>query len=147
MNTLQSSYTPKFSQNKKRAILLIALFLLCITAFAFAISVGSAKVNLFDAISALTSGNVEDTGLKILIHIRLPRIIGAIVAGSALAVSGVIIQAVINNPMAAPNLIGVNAGAGFLVAITGTIIQMPGLPKVPAAEAIDVIDGDITGLF
>ena len=41
----------------------------------------------------------------------------------------------------------INAGAGFLVAITGTIIQMPGLPKVPAAEAIDVIDGAITGLF
>ena len=41
----------------------------------------------------------------------------------------------------------INAGAGFLVAITGTIIQMPGLPKVPAAEAIDVIDGNITGLF
>ena len=41
----------------------------------------------------------------------------------------------------------INAGAGFLVAITGTIIQMPGLPRVPAAEAIDVIDGAITGLF
>jgi len=41
----------------------------------------------------------------------------------------------------------INAGAGFLVAITGTIIQMPGLPKVPAAEAIDVVDGYITGLF
>jgi len=41
----------------------------------------------------------------------------------------------------------INAGAGFLVAITGTIIQMPGLPKVPAAEAIDVVDGNITGLF
>ena len=41
----------------------------------------------------------------------------------------------------------INAGAGFLVAITGTIIQMPGLPRIPAAEAIDVIDGNITGLF
>ena len=41
----------------------------------------------------------------------------------------------------------INAGAGFLVAITGTIIQMPGLPKLPAAEAIDVVDGKITGLF
>ena len=41
----------------------------------------------------------------------------------------------------------INAGAGFLVAITGTIIQMPGLPKVPAAEAIDVVDNNITGLF
>ncbi len=41
----------------------------------------------------------------------------------------------------------ISAGAGFLVAITGTIIQMPGLPKVPAAEAIDVVDSAITGLF
>ena len=42
----------------------------------------------------------------------------------------------------------VNAGAGFVVAITGNIMTMPGLPKVPAAEAVDVDDnGDIVGLF
>ena len=42
----------------------------------------------------------------------------------------------------------VSAGAGFVVAITGTIMTMPGLPKVPAAEGIDVDDnGQITGLF
>ncbi len=42
----------------------------------------------------------------------------------------------------------VSAGAGFVVAITGTIMTMPGLPKVPAAEGIDVDDGGrITGLF
>ncbi len=40
------------------------------------------------------------------------------------------------------------AGAGFIVAMTGTIMTMPGLPKVPAAERIDVgDDGRITGLF
>ena len=42
----------------------------------------------------------------------------------------------------------VNAGAGFVVAITGNIMTMPGLPKVPAAEAVDVDDnGNIVGLF
>ena len=42
----------------------------------------------------------------------------------------------------------VSAGAGFLVALTGEIMTMPGLPKVPAAEAIDVDgEGRITGLF
>jgi len=42
----------------------------------------------------------------------------------------------------------VSAGAGFVVAITGTIMTMPGLPKVPAAEGIDVDEkGRITGLF
>lgn len=42
----------------------------------------------------------------------------------------------------------VSAGAGFVVAITGTVMTMPGLPKHPAAEGIDVNeDGVITGLF
>lgn len=42
----------------------------------------------------------------------------------------------------------VSAGAGFIVALTGTIMTMPGLPKVPAAESIDIdSQGRITGLF
>ena len=44
--------------------------------------------------------------------------------------------------------IKVAAGAGFLVALTGEIMTMPGLPKVPAAERIDVDEnGKISGLF
>ena len=44
--------------------------------------------------------------------------------------------------------LSVSAGAGFLVALTGDIVTMPGLPKVPAAEGIDVDEkGNITGLF
>lgn len=42
----------------------------------------------------------------------------------------------------------VSAGAGFIVVLTGDILTMPGLPKVPAAEKIDVDEsGRITGLF
>lgn len=42
----------------------------------------------------------------------------------------------------------VSAGAGFVVALTGNIMTMPGLPKHPAAENIDVDEtGKITGLF
>ncbi len=42
----------------------------------------------------------------------------------------------------------ISAGAGFIVALTGSIMTMPGLPKVPAANNIDVsADGKITGLF
>ena len=42
----------------------------------------------------------------------------------------------------------VSAGAGFIVALTGDIMTMPGLSKVPSAEKIDVdSDGKITGLF
>ena len=42
----------------------------------------------------------------------------------------------------------ISAGAGFIVALTGEIMTMPGLPKVPAAERIDVDEnGKIMGLF
>lgn len=41
----------------------------------------------------------------------------------------------------------VSAGAGFVVAIAGQIMTMPGLPKVPAAENIDIVDNNIIGLF
>ena len=42
----------------------------------------------------------------------------------------------------------ISAGAGFVVVLTGDIMTMPGLPKVPAAENIDVDEnGVITGLF
>ncbi|MEZ5001296.1 MAG: formate--tetrahydrofolate ligase [Bacteroidales bacterium] len=40
-----------------------------------------------------------------------------------------------------------SAGAGFIVPIAGAIMRMPGLPSVPAAESIDIDDGNITGLF
>ena len=46
------------------------------------------------------------------------------------------------------DVLRLNAGAGFVVAFAGDIIAMPGLPKVPAAEAIDVDEnGEIVGLF
>jgi formate--tetrahydrofolate ligase len=38
------------------------------------------------------------------------------------------------------------AGAGFLVVLTGDILRMPGLPRRPLAEHIDLQDGEITGL-
>ena len=41
----------------------------------------------------------------------------------------------------------VSTGAGFVVVYTGNIMTMPGLPKKPAALSIDVVDGQITGLF
>jgi formate--tetrahydrofolate ligase len=40
-----------------------------------------------------------------------------------------------------------SVGAGFIVVVCGDIMTMPGLPKIPASENIDVVEGQITGLF
>ncbi|MEW9617801.1 iron ABC transporter permease [Shinella sp. S4-D37] len=53
--------------------------------------------------------------------IRLPRVLAALLAGSALAVSGAIMQAVTNNPLASPGLLGINAGAAFTVVCVMTL--------------------------
>ena len=67
----------------------------------------------------------------------------------------------VHSPLSSPKLLGapksfkvtvrnlkVSAGAGFIVALTGDIMTMPGLPKSPSAERIDVdANGKISGLF
>ena len=42
--------------------------------------------------------------------------------------------------------IQINAGAGFLVVLTGDILRMPGLPRKPLAESIDLSNGEIVGM-
>ena len=114
MNTLQESYIPRSSGKLKRAMTLIALFLLLIITFIVALSIGAADASVAKAFSSMINGK-DSVDLRIILYIRLPRVLGALLAGAALAISGIIIQAVLQNPMAAPNLIGVNAGAGFFV--------------------------------
>lgn len=122
MNTLQ-----KYSSRKslgKRILIALLIVLVTVTAVWLALSVGASEVTVADGMRAMLEGDRASAAYRILFYVRLPRVLGALLAGSALAVSGVIIQAVLNNPMAAPNLIGVNAGAGFF-----TIVTMAVLPQ------------------
>lgn len=64
---------------------------------------------------ALRSGNQKSAVWRILFHVRLPRTLAGALCGSGLAVSGAVLQVVLNNALAGPNVIGVNAGAGFAV--------------------------------
>lgn len=66
----------------------------------------------------------------ILYQLRLPRIIGAVLAGAGLSLSGLLLQNVTGNDLAGPNIIGVNAGAGFAVILLlflapGTVLWTP----------------------
>ena len=52
-----------------------------------------------------------------MLYVRLPRTVACLVCGAALAVSGTVIQAVLNNRLASPSIIGVNSGAGLAVTV------------------------------
>ncbi|MBR5538581.1 MAG: iron ABC transporter permease [Clostridia bacterium] len=56
-------------------------------------------------------------------NLRLPRVFAALLAGVGLSVSGVLLQSVTGNPLAAPNIIGVNAGAGFATILMLTLFS------------------------
>ena len=78
---------------------------------------GSTKLNLWNAIAEIVSKNTDSADARILIYVRLPRVIAALICGMALAVSGAVIQGVLANRLASPNIIGVNAGAGLAITL------------------------------
>ncbi|HAL01125.1 MAG TPA: iron-siderophore ABC transporter permease, partial [Exiguobacterium sp.] len=63
------------------------------------------------------SGTTSKAGL-VLTNLRLPRLLLGLLLGANLAVAGAIMQAVTRNPLASPQVFGVNAGASFLVVLS-----------------------------
>lgn len=116
MNIWQRSYTRKSSDEYSAGELsrfFVCLGALLVLSFTLAVLFGSTRTGLMEA---LTEGK-DSAAYRIFAYVRLPRAFAAVLAGSALAVAGAIIQAVLNNAMAAPNIIGVNSGAGLAVSL------------------------------
>ena len=81
------------------------------------ILLGSTKISLSDMLGAIVRGDYQSTEARILLYVRLPRVLGSLICGIALAVSGAVIQGVLANRLASPSIIGVNAGAGLAVTL------------------------------
>ncbi len=98
--------------HQKFAFLVILLLLLALVS----LCVGSINISISESIDALC-GNGSDEMHFIMIELRFPQMITAILAGSALAVSGLLMQTLFENPLADPSLLGINSGASLGVAI------------------------------
>ena len=97
--------------NKKVISFIIALILL-IGVTIYSAKTGSIKVSAIELIKGLFTDTNEN--VQIIKDLRFPRIIIALFAGAALAVSGVLLQAVMRNPLAEPGIIGVSSGSAFM---------------------------------
>lgn len=93
--------------------MLAALTTLTAAAVMLGLCFGSAKLELTQVLSGLLRTDPKSTAAQILWVVRLPHVAACFLAGAGLAVSGVLLQAATGNPLAGPNVIGVNAGAGF----------------------------------
>ncbi|MGX2961913.1 FecCD family ABC transporter permease [Peribacillus sp. JNUCC 23] len=95
----------------------VAAFFLFVSMFIVSIVFGAADTSIKDVWLSLTS-NTTSSAISIIREIRLPREVGAIFVGAALAVSGAIMQGITRNPLADPGLLGLSAGANTALAIT-----------------------------
>lgn len=99
------------------SVALVVLFVLSLT-------LGAVPMNFMDAINTIIAlimklGNPEGLIENIIYHIRVPRGLAAIAVGVGLAVAGVVMQALIRNPLVDPYITGVSSGAGLGAALAG----------------------------
>lgn len=111
----------KARQLRKKSIGRITLaflltLLLLLGVFLYALQVGSLEVDLGKVLAGLFGQGGDD--VRTVIDVRLPRMIIALFAGAALAVSGTLLQAVMKNPLTDPGIIGISSAA----ALVGTLI-------------------------
>ncbi len=127
---------PHRDRLRQRGLLLIGLLAALVVAAAlWGLSVGAVAIPLDVIVNTLFNLDGEQQAY-IIMRSRLPRLVLALLAGGALALSGAVIQAVIRNPLASPNIIGINAGAALFALAMG--LFLPGVPQafMPLAACI-----------
>ncbi len=105
---LQKSYTKQF----------IALSFVLVLLLLINISFGSVSIPFSEIIDILLGGNSSKSSWELIIlHFRLPKAITAILVGSGLAISGLLMQTLFRNPLAGPFVLGISSGASLGVAL------------------------------
>ena len=121
---------------RQNRLVLAALAVLTLGAMALSLCVGSQGVALPRLLAALRTGDPADPVRRIVLYVRLPRMAAGLCCGAAMAVAGALLQAVLNNAMASPNVIGVNAGAGFFALLAGVLLPQRAVPGAAFAGAL-----------
>lgn len=106
-----------------RRVLFILLISIAVLAIGYlSVLSGAMDISIRDLFN-LWTGKSDATTWQVILNIRLPRIVGAIVAGLALSVSGAVIQSLLRNPLASPFTLGISGasafGAAFAIVVLG----------------------------
>ncbi len=107
----------------KRLLFISFLLIAVISIFCYSVTVGTAEISVSDVYKTLVDSllpgtfDISDRMRMIIIDIRLPRILMALIGGAVLAIGGCLTQSILRNPLATPYTLGVSSGAGFGAAI------------------------------
>ena len=127
-------------QARRTRLILIILALSLSSLILLALSVGYARYSLFDVLDVLTgraSGNVS----LIVTRIRLPRILACLLGGGSLALSGLLLQNLTKNPLADSGILGINAGAGLVVALVVGFFDLSDIKTMALTPFLGMLGG------
>ncbi|MDT9595267.1 iron ABC transporter permease [Nocardioides zeae] len=117
--------------------LLVATALVVLALVAAHLFVGRSELSAGDVASVLVGRPRQEAYEIIVLRLRLPRVLVGLGAGALLAVSGVLVQAVVRNPLAEPATTGVGSGAAFAVVLS--LLVAPGHDLVPLAALVGAV--------
>lgn len=117
-------FAPKYTAARAVSIGLLLLGLIALLGV-LALGLGAVKTPAADVLQVLL-GRGDDLTRQLVLELRAPRIVVALLTGAMFAASGAMMQGVIRNPLASPDIIGVGAGAGL--AATIFLLAWPAAP-------------------
>lgn len=135
--------TLSFHINKRAVGINLLLFLLLGVVIVLSIGLGSLRIPVWEVIKAFVGAGTEQNQL-IVLDWRLPRIVVSIMVGASLAISGAILQSLVRNPLASPDLIGTTAGATAAAVAFITFTKDVSVQWMPL---VALIGGLITAAF
>ncbi len=121
---------------------LVSLVVLLGLAVVTGLAVGPAWLPVGEVWDALLPGGQDSPARAIVLSVRLPRVVAAALSGASLAVSGVLFQALLRNPLAEPYLLGVSSGA----ALGAVSVLVLGLTVGPAGLALAALAGALVAI-
>ncbi len=128
-------------KTKTKLLIIGAAFVALIVVIVLSIGIGTVSFSVDQIIEVIFLDAVNDHG--IITNIRIPRIFTGVLVGMNLSVAGVLLQGIFRNPLASPNIIGVNAGAG--VAAVAIMALYPSyIQAIPVAAFVGAL---ITAVF
>lgn len=103
------------------SLFLLMLILILLMSILLSVIIGVAGGDIKTLIHTLNKDNSSEIG-RIMLEMRMPRALAACFTGGAFALAGALMQGITRNPLADAGLLGINAGAGFLVSITAVFL-------------------------
>ncbi|MGN1046558.1 MAG: FecCD family ABC transporter permease [Candidatus Cryptobacteroides sp.] len=110
--------------SRKHLIFFVLSAVLCLAAMLLSLLTGASRIPPADVCRALAGLDCPPEIRAVVLEIRLPRSLAALLAGSAMSVCGLMMQTMFSNPLAGPYVLGVNSGASL-----GAALLVLGLPR------------------